>query len=321
MRLLIVGPGEQSIPPKGWGAVESLIWDYYQFITKFHPDITVHIVNEKDQNILIDSVNSFSPDVVHLQYDNHIQSMRYIKSKLIIITSHYGYIDQIGIRDDTYDYMKLFLSFINSGFHIFCLSASIRDKYIEYGCSNERLHIHHNGANETLFKYIETPLYTDRSIYLAKIDNRKRQYIYQNIPTLFFAGNIADNRFDITSPRYLGEWSKEYLYDHLSEYANLVLLSDGEAHALVCCEALMCGLGLVISEYACANLDTSLPFIDVIPADKLDDLAYVYQVIQENRIKSVSMRDKIRTYGLTTFSWNPIIDKYIDTIKILLNQS
>ncbi|MEC8578098.1 MAG: hypothetical protein VXY41_01675, partial [Pseudomonadota bacterium] len=49
------------------------------------------------------------------------------------------------------------------------------------------------------------------------------------------AGNIADERFDKTK-NYLGEWSKKYLYENLTHYGNLVLLSDGEAHPLVCME-------------------------------------------------------------------------------------
>ena len=28
MNIALVGPGIMEIPPKGWGAVESLIWDY-----------------------------------------------------------------------------------------------------------------------------------------------------------------------------------------------------------------------------------------------------------------------------------------------------
>ena len=34
MKLVIIGPGIMPIPPKGWGAVESLIWDYKIFIEK-----------------------------------------------------------------------------------------------------------------------------------------------------------------------------------------------------------------------------------------------------------------------------------------------
>ena len=29
MKFALIGPGILSIPPPGWGAVEILIWDYY----------------------------------------------------------------------------------------------------------------------------------------------------------------------------------------------------------------------------------------------------------------------------------------------------
>ena len=32
MKIALVGPGIMQIPPDGWGAVEMLIWDYYQVI-------------------------------------------------------------------------------------------------------------------------------------------------------------------------------------------------------------------------------------------------------------------------------------------------
>ena len=62
-------------------------------------------------------------------------------------------------------------------------------------------------------------------------------------------GNNADTRFDI-STRWLQEWSKDKLYNELTDYGNLVLLSDGEAHPLVCLEAFAAGLGVVVSEWA-----------------------------------------------------------------------
>ena len=34
-KIALIGPGIMSIPPKGWGAVEILIWDYYQSLSKF----------------------------------------------------------------------------------------------------------------------------------------------------------------------------------------------------------------------------------------------------------------------------------------------
>ena len=41
MKLCLVGPGIMSIPPVGWGAVEILIWDYYNELKKQGYDITI----------------------------------------------------------------------------------------------------------------------------------------------------------------------------------------------------------------------------------------------------------------------------------------
>ena len=320
MKLVIIGPGIQSIPPKGWGAVESLIWDYKIFLERYYPHITVVIVNEHDMNTMIKMVNDENPDVVHLHYDEYIWHMKKIKCKHIIITSHYGYIHQMKERYETDGYSRVLGGFVNSRFYIFCLSPQIRDIYIEYGCESERLYIQHNGANDEIFKYVKNPKNYDKSIYLAKIDPRKMQYKYQDIPSLYFAGKYDDARFNIDNPKYLGEWTKDYLYKNLTEYANLVLLSDGEAHALVCCEALICGLGLVISEYAIANLDTTLPFIDVIPNNKLDDITYVNEIISKNRVNSLTMREQIRNYGLRIFGWKRIVDTYVENLQDVMSK-
>ena len=99
-----------------------------------------------------------------------------------------------------------------------------------------------------------------------------------------------------------------------------MLLSEAEAHALVCCEALICGLGLVVSEAATANLDTSLPFITVIPDEKLGDIEYVAKEIERNREVAVTMRPAIREYGLAKFSWRPLVDAYVACLKELLEK-
>ena len=112
-----------------------------------------------------------------------------------------------------------------------------------------------NGVRDDLFKFEEICEYPNRSMYLAKVEPRKRQYLFQSVDGLYFAGNNIESRFNTQNPNYLGEWSKEKLYNNLTKYANLVLLSDGEAHPLVCLEAMSAGLGLVLSEWATANLD------------------------------------------------------------------
>ena len=158
------------------------------------------------------------------------------------------------------------------------------------------------------FRVTDTPKFADRSIFLAKVDYRKRQCFFQSIDSLWYAGNIVDHRFD-QSKNYLGEWEKDYLYDNLTDYGNLVLLSDGEAHSLVIMEAFAAGLGVVVSQWATANLDLSKKFITVIPEDKVDDLEYVERAIIENREYSVNNRDEILEYS-KQFDWTNVIENY-----------
>jgi hypothetical protein len=54
MRIAQVGPGIMPIPPDGWGAVEMLIWDYYQILTKQGHD--VEIINTPDRNKIVDAI-------------------------------------------------------------------------------------------------------------------------------------------------------------------------------------------------------------------------------------------------------------------------
>jgi len=323
MRLVIVGPGVMPIPPRGWGAVESLIWDYKVFLDKYHPDIETIIVNERDTNDMITKVNSLNPDIIHIQYDELAKYYTFFNCKKVLLTSHYGYLDQLQDlinRGDTHYFHHVFRDFIKTRCYLLALSPSIADVYKNAGYPEQLVYVQPNGANDEIFRYSEQPRFADRSLYLAKIDMRKRQVHYQGIESLWFAGNITDSGFNAQNPRYLGEWTKEYLYDNLTDYGNLVLLSDGEAHPLVCCEALVCGLGLVISEYATANLDLSLPFIKVIPKDKLNDIPYITQAIQENRRASFILRKQIREYGVKTFSWKVAVEKYAAFLRnVLIN--
>ena len=187
------------------------------------------------------------------------------------------------------------------------------------GFKDENLFVTPNGVNLDLFRKTEKAEYPHRSIYLAKIDYRKRQYLFQGIDSLWFAGNNSDSRFDV-SKRWLQEWSKDKLYNELTDYGNLVLLSDGEAHPLVCLEAFAAGLGVVVSQYAAANLDTSKGFITVIPEDKITDMVFLESEIIKNRKYSVEHREEILEYA-ETFEWsNVIAEHYVPAMEQIIER-
>ena len=302
MRISIIGPATQ-IPPIGWGAVESLIWDYKLSLEEL--DHEVQIINVANPNEIIQSVNEFRPDFVHINYDDWIVLYPHIQYPCAI-TSHFGYIER---PDMMGGYVNIFNLFQNYKPNIFCLSENIKKIYKVFsGISEDKLFVTPNGVNISVFRKTNEPKYAYRSIYLAKVDYRKRQHLFQSIDSLWYAGNIADDRFDMNK-NYLGEWNKEQLHNNLTDYGNLVLLSDGEAHSLVLMEALASGLGIVISEFATANLDLNKEFIDVIPEKKINDIDYIENIIIKNRQYSTSHREEILEYS-KNFEWSNIIENY-----------
>ena len=322
MKIILIAPGYKPLPPQGWGAVESIVWDYYTVFSKQFRNTNnqVVIVNCSNPAKIIHETNShLDADVVHIMYDDYIVVAPYLNCPLLFYTSHYAYLTHPKFESQyTYYFQNIFTKVIEYSQKIIILAISeqIRQKYIQHGFPPERIRVLQNGAREDSFQYKPNALlYPGKSIYLAKIEDRKAQYRYQSISSIDFVGNYASSAFDTTSPQYLGEWDKPKLYQSMTEYANLVLLSDGEADPLVVKEALMAGLGLVISSCCTANLDLSKPFISVIPTRKLRDIEYVKGVIEENRKISLAMRDEIRAYALSEFSWDRITNKYLALIE------
>ena len=301
MKIVLIGPGIMPIPPTGWGAVEILVWDTKVALEKLGHEVL--IINTKNGREIIDKINTFRPDFVHVHYDEFVPLVPFIQYPNAI-TSHYGYLERPKMFGG---YTNVANEFMRVKPNVFCLSEGIEKIYnIMFNITNT--FVTPNGVNLNEFNYVSDPDYPDRSIYLAKIDYRKRQHLFQSIDSLWYAGNIADDRFN-TKKNYLGEWSKDRLYNELTDYGNLVLLSDGEAHPLVCMEALASGLGVVVCEWGKANLDTTKEFITVIPEDKIEDISYVEEQIIKNREYSVAHRDEIREYG-EQFDWVKVIEKH-----------
>jgi glycosyltransferase involved in cell wall biosynthesis len=317
MKIALIAPGYKPFPPNGWGAVESIVWDYYENLKK-RENIEVVIVNTANPNTIIEETNAHDPTIVHVMYDDYIIVVPYLKCKRIFYTTHYAYITDPHF-ETKYDYY--FNNFFKKAIQyqnmitMNLISDKLAAVYVKHGFDPRRINILSNGAREDLFLFIPlSPKYPEKSIYLAKIEFRKCQYKYQNIKNIHFVGNYHDSPFERSNPNYLGEWDKPTLYANLTNYANMVLLSQGEADPLVIKEALMAGLGVVISECSSANLDKNLPFITIIPNEKIDDLKFVESAIISNRTISLENRQAIREYALAHFSWGKIIDQYLSLV-------
>ena len=96
MKIALVGPGIIEIPPKGWGAVESLIWDYATELGELGHEGC--IINTPDRGQIIRDLAKEDYDFIHVHYDVFYDIMDYIHTACpnakLAISSHYPYIDQ-----------------------------------------------------------------------------------------------------------------------------------------------------------------------------------------------------------------------------------
>jgi len=302
MKITFVGPGEINIPPNGWGALETVVWN--QFVNLQKMGHTVNIINEKDTNLTYQRILETQPDIVHLHYGKHWQIMPYLKCKKIV-TSHDG-----GFLYSQAFHKNLTRSFFKDC-NFFVLTSWEKQLLLDSGIDESKIKILPNGVDNSQFKITDQPKFKDKSICLGKIDQRKRQAFLQSLDcNICFAGQNTIAEFNPLDDNYLGLWDREKVFSELTNYNNLVLLSVSELHPLVCLEALAAGLGLVVSEVAAQNLDLSQPFISMVPQDQIDNPEIVKAVITKNReLCSRTPRNIIKEYA-KTFDWTEILKKY-----------
>ena len=323
MKIAFIGPGIMPIPPDGWGAVESLIWEIACELGELGHTGT--IINVSDLNEIIETVQKDEYNFIHLFYDVFHPIMDEIKrlcpKSITAISSAYPYVDQFQFHQrDGYDRTYQWL-IEQSNHYNFCLSDKDLETFKNGGADESKLLRLGLGAQHKNFKFNVECENPNKTLYMAKIEVRKRQWIYQSIDSIEFVGRYSPTTtFDKLHKSYIGEWTTEQKHENVTKYANLLLLSDGEnGTPLVIKEALVSGIGVVCSKYAAYDLNHSLPFITIIPDDKLNDLGYVSNAIKENREVSINMRQQIREYGVNNFSWENIVKPYIQTIKKLEN--
>ena len=324
LKVALIAPGLISIPPKGWGAIETLVYDYSLELERQGCDVL--LVNDDHLPSVVEKVNTFQADVVHCHADNLIKCMPDIKCKIKAFTSHFGYLETPHsfprYLEETHR-----VALKQDDVYIFALSPAIGAMYVRDGVSPTRIRITPNGVNTSLFKFDANPAFGDKGICLAQISPRKRQYLLQKSNAgVNFVGGIHSYYesyragFNPTKADYLGEWSREQVYHKLTNYGNLILISDAEAHPLVCLEGLSAGLGLVVSEASSANLDMGMPFITVIPEEKLRDRNYLRTEIIANRTLSVNARDSIHTYA-KQFDYKNIVKRYTEILYELVSNT
>ncbi|MFL5655773.1 MAG: glycosyltransferase family 4 protein, partial [Ktedonobacteraceae bacterium] len=304
MRIALIAGGHGPIPPHGWGAVENLIWNY-----KLHLEAlghTVDIYNTFLYQEIICSLHTRCYDFVHTHYAPFCLPFNKHLGMDYCATVHDGSMANYikGVQIPQFD---ITIADVLEAPGSFALSESIRDLYLRKGYRGF-LRVLRNAVETEKFRF--APRGNGKGVCLGKIEPRKRQAVLADLLKdrihLDFVGprypGEEPNFYENATCKHLGSWSRDEVYQHLTDYSSLVLYSESEAAPLVVLEALAAGLSVVATKSASANL-TAEEFITVIPDDERDP-AVLDAVIQGAIEKNNALRKNIRVYAYEHFDYS-----------------
>lgn len=313
MKILLVGPGIMPIPPTGWGAVELLIWDYFNQFTQLGHD--VRIINTPNKSEIIKLVNDIKYDVVHLHYDEHWDVVPHLTTPLKIITSHYPYItDQTKWGGDSYH--KIMDGFkqisVDPTTFIYCLNKSCANVFETFGIPSDKLRIIPNGILYENVRFDNNVKSKDKLLCVAKIEPRKRQYLTYDVDNIYYVG-----KGELNHKNFLGEWSREKILDELTNYDGFILLSEEENDSLALKEALVAGLPCIVSEGTVKNISidqTLMKYVLIIPEDQLNNKEKIQNLINNHIELCRAFREEIRNLSIKYFSFEGVVETYINLL-------
>lgn len=315
MKIALIGGGFDSIPSKKFGAIEMIIWNYKRDLEAAGHEVV--IFNSQDLMRVAADINAGGFDFVELNYSEYVSFFSRHLTVPFCTVCHSGYITNrkkwsIGYYSVFYDMMK------SSG--IITLSEDIRQLYLDNGYKGF-VRVVRNGIDVENFTMREKG--NDRAVCLGRIQARKRQAwlarLISHTVDIDFIGPLHDDEFKAEGrARYCGFWMKNEVYENLSKYSCLVLLSDGEAAPLVVPEALAAGLSIVVSQSASANLDGSLPFVSILP-DDIFDSELLAETINTQVRNNALYRPKIIEYAKSYFDNKVVVDDFIEIAEEFRN--
>ena len=341
IRIAFIAPGILRIPPIGYGAIETVIWNYFKVLSNDNFDVLV--VNAPNVSFLVQELKAFRPHVIHVHAERWMYLVEEFSAytELVLVTTHSPYFGNPTVWERTpsanmalFPPVALAARTVPKGnIYFFALNRQHVDMLeVMWQIPTDRIVLMPNGVDVDSFRSLPSSerLFYDTSVSVGVIEKRKGQYLLQSYFNetngdgleMAFIGLARCSRFNFSFPSFLGAWTKHQLHENLTNFGNLVHFASDEGAPLVVLEALAAGLGVVTTVNASANLDITKPFITVIPDDKIADKEYVIAAIRKNRELSMTMREEIREYARQTFSWKEVIvPRYATKVKELLNKT
>lgn len=312
LKIAQIAFGLVPIPPPGWGAVESIVWEYAQRLrARGH---RFEIVNQRKRQALRTCLTLGGFDYFHCHNERALSRILIgglIRRTKVVATSHHAF-PMNGWNPVAED---LLVKLSRARYHLpitpLCADLIRKRK------PTAQIAVMPNGCEVKEFRL--GPQGNGRAVCIGRVEHRKRQGVVatqlleSNIP-IDFVGPIKDSILP-EGASYVGEWTRDELRDRLTSYSTLVLFSEAEGHPLVVAEALAAGLSVVVSPAGAVHLDPGLPFVKV--CEQPDQLAEATSTcIQENE----RYRSEIRALALEQFDWDQIVTRYEEQLYRWLDE-
>lgn len=307
--ILFVCPKTGSWPPTAWGAVEIVCYELSKSLNSIGISSTVLPTNSLEE--LVSCIEANKKDnpftFIHLEYDDHHKwyfTLRLLYPDIRIgATSHFAYLTQLE-KQPFYKSTTFLqtLECVRKGLEYYPLTSSIQKLF-----PNSKSKIP-NGAS-TEIRFTDNPLFRKRAICLGKLESRKGQHRLQNIARIDFIGPLSSS-YPIPK-NYKGEWSRSEVYESLTDYDVLILMSEAEAAPLVVLEGLMAGCGIVCTEICRADLP-DLPWISIIDIDSSNEV--IEKAIDTVSFLTQEERQSRRLWAERNISWKRSAEIYKEIV-------
>jgi glycosyltransferase involved in cell wall biosynthesis len=310
MKIALVSSGYNPAPPLS-NSILTLLQEY-----KHYSEINGHqvdIFNHQDVHQVIDEINDHGYDFVHLHDGSFVLDFNQMLQQRFCFTSHAGHL----LKSDQWSekFKQEFESYLDAP-GIIALSPVSKQLFLDAGYAGY-ISTQANGIDTQKINRQEQG--NGKAICLGWIQPRKQQRLLAEMVdgqiAIDFVGPLDDRDFrEGKTTKYLGVWSLPEVYQRLTEYSCLVLISKGEVAPLVVLEAMAAGLGIVVSESASANLHPQ-DFIKVLPDEILtnstpDNQQIVCESIEQLIKNNPSSRPEIAAYAQEHFDFSQIIKSY-----------
>lgn len=318
MNVALIAHGLLPIPPTDWGAVETTLWHHKRHLERLGH--SAYIFNSHLINHVVHSINTSRDfDLVHCHNELFAGYLRDHLQQPYVVTCHHGGLYRYEPGSEHFPELAYPLADCMQAPGYFALDAKAYRLFQRLGYAGFLSQMP-NGVECDMFRV--APRGNGRALCLGYLEPRKRQHWLARAA----AGRIA---IDVVGPwdrrqpdlleenetvRYLGVWDRQTVYDRMTDYGCLVLLSESEGCTpKVVLEALAAGVSVVITEACAGNLPPK-PFIHVLPDDRLAPDAVV-SALQTAIRENEGWREAIRAHALEHLDCSIVAARYVRAVE------